>query len=276
MGFYSPYQLIQDAQRHKVEILPVDIRYSEWESTLATNNGAPAIRLGFQRIKGFRQTTALRIIQARQKKLITSIQDITTRGRLDRSDLSKLTEGGAFKQISGNRYQTHWHAQGVVPNSLLIDNISVKEAPFKINRIPSEADDLITDYKSLGLTLGRHPMALLREQGEPFTKCYKAHDLEIIKHGDMVKISGIVTSRQRPSSASGVIFLTLEDETNNINVIIWKHILERFRTAILQGQLLLIQGTLEREASVIHIIAKHVTNLSHHLENISLQSRDFH
>ena len=92
----------------------------------------------------------------------------------------------------------------------------------------------------------------------------------------MVKISGIVTSRQRPSSASGVIFLTLEDETNNINVIIWKHMLERFHAAILQGQLLLIQGTLERESSVIHIIAKHVTNLSHHLENISLQSRDFH
>ena len=276
MGFYSPYQLIQDAQRHKVEILPVDIRYSEWESTLANHKQAPAIRLGFQRIKGFRQTTAFRIIQARQKKLITSIQDITTRGRLDRSDLSKLTEGGAFKQISGNRYQTHWHAQGVVPDSLLIDNISVKEAPFTINRTPSEADDLITDYKSLGLTLGRHPMALLREQGEPFTKCYKAHDLEIIKHGGMVKISGIITSRQRPSSASGVIFLTLEDETNNINVIIWKHMLEGFHAAILQGQLLLIQGTLEREASVIHIIAKHVTNLSHHLENISLQSRDFH
>lgn len=276
MGFYSPYQLIQDAQRHKVEILPVDIRYSEWESTLANHKQAPAIRLGFQRIKGFRQATALRIIQARHEKIITSIQDITMRGRLDRGDLSKLTEGGAFKYISGNRYQTHWYTQGVLPDSLLIDNNSAKEVPFKINRIPSEADDLITDFKSLELTLGRHPMALLREQGDPFTKCYTAHDLEIIKHGSMVKISGIVTSRQRPSSASGVIFLTLEDETNNINVIIWKHMLERFHAAILQGQLLLIQGTLERESSVIHIIAKHVTNLSHHLENISLQSRDFH
>ena len=276
MGFYSPYQLIQDAQRHKIEILPVHIQYSDWESTLADHNKAPAIRLGFHRIKGFRQTTALRIIQARQQKIITNIQDIATRGNLDSGDLSKLTEGGAFKQISGHRYQTHWNAQGILPNSPLIDNISAKEVPFKIGRIPSEGDDLLADYKSLELTLGRHPMALLRDQGKPFTQCHTARNLESIRHGRMVEISGIVTSRQRPSSASGVIFLTLEDETNNINVIVWKHILERFRLAIVQGQLLLIKGILEREESVVHVIAKHVADLSHHLENFSLKSRDFH
>lgn len=276
MGFYSPYQLIQDAQRHKVEILPVDIQYSDWKSTLANHNKAPSIRLGFHRIKGFRQTTALRIIQARQQKIITNIQDIATRGNLDRGDLSKLTEGGAFKQISGHRYQTHWNAQGILPNSPLIDNISAKEVPFKIGQVPSEGDDLLADYKSLGLTLGRHPMALLRDQGEPFTQCHTAHNLESIRHSSMVEISGIVTSRQRPSSASGVIFLTLEDETNNINVIVWKYILERFRLAIVQGRLLLIKGILEREKSVVHVIAKHVTDLSHHLENFSLKSRDFH
>ena len=251
-------------------------KYSDWKSTLANHNKAPSIRLGFHRIKGFRQTTALRIIQARQQKIITNIQDIATRGNLDRGDLSKLTEGGAFKQISGHRYQTHWNAQGILPNSPLIDNISAKEVPFKIGQVPSEGDDLLADYKSLGLTLGRHPMALLRDQGEPFTQCHTAHNLESIRHSSMVEISGIVTSRQRPSSASGVIFLTLEDETNNINVIVWKYILERFRLAIVQGRLLLIKGILEREKSVVHVIAKHVTDLSHHLENFSLKSRDFH
>ena len=118
-------------------------------------------------------------------------------------------------------------------------------------------------------------MALLRDYGEPFDQCHTARDLETVRHGRMVQVSGIVTGRQRPGSASGVIFLTLEDETNNINVVIWKRIFERFRVAVVQGRLLLIKGIVEREASVIHVIAGHVTDLSRHLEHFSLRSRDF-
>ena len=275
MGFYSPSQLIQDAQRHQVEVLPVDILYSEWESTLTGHTNTPAIRLGFQRIKGLREETTLRIIQARKQKTIQSIQDISARAKLDRGDLSKLTEGGAFKQLSGHRYQTHWDVQGILSNTPLIDHVADKEKQYRVTRSPSEPDDLRADYTTLGLTLGRHPMALLRDYGEPFDQCHTARDLETIRHGRMVQVSGIVTGRQRPGSASGVIFLTLEDETNNINVVIWKRIFERFRVAVVQGRLLLIKGIVEREASVIHVIAGHVTDLSRHFEHFSLRSRDF-
>jgi error-prone DNA polymerase len=275
MGFYSPSQLIQDAQRHQVEVLPVDILYSEWESTLTGHTNTPAIRLGFQRIKGLRKDATLRIIQARKQKTIQSVQDISTRAKLDRGDLSKLTEGGAFKQLSGHRYQTHWDVQGILSNTPLIDHVADKEKQYRVTRSPSEPDDLRADYTTLGLTLGRHPMALLRDYGEPFDQCHTACDLETVRHGRMVQVSGIVTGRQRPGSASGVIFLTLEDETNNINVVIWKRIFERFRVAVVQGRLLLIKGIVEREASVIHVIAGHVTDLTHHLEHFSLRSRDF-
>tara|TARA_E500000331_G_scaffold356424_1_gene414739 strand:+ start:51 stop:3134 length:3084 start_codon:yes stop_codon:yes gene_type:complete len=276
MGFYSPSQLVQDAQRHQVEIFPVDILCSEWESTLTGHTNTPAIRLGFQRIKGFREETALRIIQARKQKPIQSIQDISTRAKLDRGDLSRLTEGGAFKQLSGHRYQTHWDVQGILPNTPLIDHVADNEEHYQVARSPSEPENLHADYTSLGLTLGRHPMALLRDYGKPFDQCHTARDLEAVRHGRMVQVSGIVTGRQRPGSASGVIFLTLEDETNNINVVIWTRILERFRAAVVQGRLLLVKGIVEREASVIHVIAGHITDLSHHLEHFSLRSRDFH
>ena len=159
---------------------------------------------------------------------------------------------------------------------------------------PEESDDLRADYISLGLTLGRHPMALLREQdqekeqeqgreqgrgknnsGGSFARCKTARQLTELNHGRFVQVSGIVTGRQRPSSASGVLFLTLEDETDNINVVIWTRVLETFRSAVVQGRLLKIKGVLERQGSVIHVIAGHVEDLSHHLEHFSLKSRDF-
>ncbi|MBT7372319.1 MAG: error-prone DNA polymerase, partial [Gammaproteobacteria bacterium] len=141
---------------------------------------------------------------------------------------------------------------------------------------PLESDDLRADYTSLGLTLGRHPMAMLREQPDsPFRPCKTATQLKELNHGRFVQVAGVVTGRQRPSSASGVLFLTLEDETDNVNVVVWTRVLETFRTAVVQGRLLKVKGVLEREASVIHIIAGHVEDLSHYLEHFSLKSRDF-
>lgn len=140
---------------------------------------------------------------------------------------------------------------------------------------PSESDDLRADYQSLRLTLGRHPMALLREAGEPFSKLKRACDLEPLNHGRFVQVAGIVTGRQRPSTATGVLFLTLEDETNNINVVVWSRIFEQYRAAVVQGRLLKIKGVLEREKSVLHVVAGHVEDLSSYLEHFSLKSRDF-
>jgi error-prone DNA polymerase len=290
MGFYSPSQLIQDARRHGIEIRPVDVHHSEWESTLEPAQGLrapeglsafptylpqPAIRLGLQRIKGLPEGTALRIIQARSVRPLMSIEDIAGRARLDRGDLSRLTEAGAFMSLSGHRYQTHWDVQGIIPDTPLLDHVADAEAPYQVSRAPEEADDLRADYGALGLTLGRHPMAMLREGGRPFDRCRTANELGGVRHGGFVQVAGIVTGRQRPSSASGVLFLTLEDETNNINVVIWTRVLERFRSAVVQGRLLLIKGVVEKEASVIHVIAGHVEDLSHYLEHLSTASRDF-
>lgn len=316
MGFYSPSQLVQDARRHDIEVRPVDILHSEWESILEKPmrfgeiaSSQPAVRLGLQRIKGFREDAALRIVHARGRQAIQSIEDIARRARLDKGDLARLTEGGAFKSLSGHRHQTHWQVSGLLPDSPLLNsqidheknNETDKNVETKIDSTvnhgfdkvaesqaqyvgetpvilpaPLESDDLRADYTSLGLTLGRHPMALLREQSDsPFERCKTASELEAINHGRFVQVAGIVTGRQRPSSASGVLFLTLEDETNNVNVVIWTRVLETFRSAVVQGRLLKIKGVLEREASVIHVIAGHVEDLSHYLEHFSLRSRDF-
>ncbi|HIG43629.1 MAG TPA: error-prone DNA polymerase [Gammaproteobacteria bacterium] len=295
MGFYSPSQLVQDARRHNIEIRPVDVFTSQWESTLelpslSSRTGPghysqPAIRLGFQRIKGFGEDAANRIIQVRSsqsrpfKKAFT-LQDFARGARLDRGDLDRLTEGGAFRSLSGHCYQTHWEAKGIMTAESdatssgfpALDNVAEKEQVYLPP--PLESDDLRADYTSLGLTLGRHPMAMLRESA-PFNRFTKASDLEQLNHGRFVQVAGIVTGRQRPSSASGVIFLTLEDETNNINVVIWTRVLETYRAAVVQGRLLKIKGVMERQESVIHVIAGHVEDLSHYLEHFSLQSRDF-
>ncbi|MFT4852745.1 MAG: error-prone DNA polymerase [Candidatus Azotimanducaceae bacterium] len=288
MGFYSPSQLVQDARRHNVEIRPVDILCSDWESTLETpsmedNRPAPrqpAIRLGLQRIKGLRTEAAFRIVHARSQQDITDLEDITRRARLDRGDLSRLTEGGAFKRLTGHRYQAHWQARGILPATALDQNqigtpSMVADTPGVYLAPPAESDDLRADYQSLGLTLGRHPMRMLRERGKPFSQCRSGAELASLKHGRFVQIAGIVTGRQRPSTASGVLFLTLEDDTDNINVVVWTRILEQYRTAITQGRLLKIKGVVERQANIIHVIAGHVEDLSQHLEHFTLQSRDF-
>jgi len=287
MGFYSPSQLVQDARRHHIEIRPVDIFTSEWESILETHadiyysnsSEQPAIRLGFQRIKGLKKSTALKIIAIRNTSAITNLQSLARLARLDQGDLDRLTEGGAFRTLSGHRYQTHWDNKAITTLSSAsqdfpaLDHVAEKESVYLSP--PAETDDLRADYRSLGLTLGRHPMAILRES-KPFSQFKSADELTLLNHGRFVQVAGIVTGRQRPSSASGVIFLTLEDETNNINIVIWTRVLETFRAAVVQGRLLKIKGIMERKGSVIHVIAGHVEDMSHYLEQISLKSRDFH
>lgn len=330
MGFYSPSQLVQDARRHDIEIRPVDVLYSAWESTLEKptyRNGQltsqqPALRLGMNRIKGMREDAAQRIVLARERRTFKDVPDLSRRSRLDRGELARLTEGGALKTLSGHRHETHWQAQGLLPEAPLFpvndgaqgtgaktgpgdgrntgDGRSADagkgtgtDAPNQgdpIRRVaepsqgygervelpaPSENDDLRADYSSLGLTLGRHPMAILRDSGGPFRHCRKADDLPNLRHGCFIQVAGIVTGRQRPGSASGVIFLTLEDETNNINVVIWTSVLEKYRSAVVQGRLLRIKGVMERQESVIHVIAGHVEDLSQYLNHFSLKSRDF-
>lgn len=292
MGFYSPSQLLQDASRHDIEVRPVDILCSQWQSTLQKPARTeqvvaqqPALRLGFGRIKGFNENAANRIVNARAEQPFRDLQDVARRAKLNRGEMAKLTEGGAFRSTSGNRYRTHWEVEGILPPSPLLEQCAEATSPayssshkHREERVvlptPSEEDDLRADYTSLGLTLGRHPMAILRQM-EPFRSCKTAQQLQRLHHGRFVQVAGIVTGRQRPSSATGVLFLTLEDETNNVNVVIWQRILERFRAAVVQGRLLKIKGIMERQESVIHVIAGQVEDCSRYLAQFALKSRDF-
>ncbi len=252
----------------------------------------PALRLGFGRIKGFNENAANRIVNARAEQRFRDLEDVARLAKLNRSEMSKLTEAGAFRSTTGNRYRTHWEVEGILPPSPLLEQCAEPSSPgysssrepsdaprdLSTERVvlptPSERDDLRADYTSLGLTLGRHPMAMLRDM-EPFASCTTAEQLQQLKHGRFVQVAGIVTGRQRPSSAAGVLFLTLEDETNNVNVVIWERIQERFRAAVIQGRLLKIKGIMEREESLIHVIAGQVEDCSRYLAQFSLKSRDF-
>ncbi len=302
MGFYSPSQLIQDAERHGIEVRPVDVRYSTWDHQLEPTEGADpdallypcehpqaALRLGLRLVKGFNEAAAQRIETARP---CNNPDELARRANLNRREASVLARAGALEGISGHRYQAHWDVAGINDPAKLWQVADVAE-PYATEvtlDAPSEGQDMMADYRYLGLTLGRHPMALLRGH-KAFSGCRSAQDLQGYRHGQFVRVAGVVTGRQRPNTASGVIFVTLEDETGNANIVVWTSILERYRAALLQGKLLKIKGVVEREGEVIHVVAGKVSDhtplltgleqdLDEHVEKEAGQmpfgSRDFH
>ena len=295
MGFYSPSQLIQDAQRHHIEVRPLDVGISQWDHTLEspTSTAAqPALRLGLRMIKGLSLDAADRIMQA-QPQGFRSAQELARMATLDDQQLGFLARSGALYQLAGHRHQAHWDVTGIAAPLPLersqtdgrsCDLAMTAKDPGQQDTIslhaPSVTEDMFNDYRYTGLTLGPHPMTLLREHPE-LRGFRRAVDLEECRTGQMIRIAGVVTGRQRPGTASGVVFLTLEDETGNTNMVIWASVMERFRAVLLQGQLLKFKGVVEREGRVIHVVAGHVENASHLLEDsVSAQqtfkSRDFH
>ncbi len=289
MGFYTPSQLIQDIRRHHVEVRAVDVRCSDWDHHLETSSSTsqqntltptpstpypqPAIRLGLRLIKGLSFQGGQRLIMARQQAPFESVADLKARAHLNQKDMEALAHANALSGLCGHRHQAHWEALSPDQNSPLIQHQHLRETKVQLPP-PSEGKDTSADYQSLGLTLGRHPLAILRTH--PKLKGCKTHQqLYSLTHKRFVRIAGIVTGRQRPGSASGALFLTLEDETGNSNVIIWKDLLEREKATILQSRLLLIKGVIEREESVLHIIAGALEDLTPLLGLLSTQSRDF-
>ena len=295
MGFYSPSQLIQDAQRHKIEVRPLDVGISQWDHTLESPSSAaaqPALRLGLRMIKGLSLEAAERIMQAQQQGF-RNAQELAHLASLDDQQLGFLARSGALYKLAGHRHQAHWDVTGIVAplplersptggkscHSAMMVKDPAQQDTVSLHA-PSVTEDMFNDYRYTGLTLGPHPMTLLREHPE-LRGFRRAVDLEECRTGQMIRIAGVVTGRQRPGTASGVVFLTLEDETGNTNMVIWASVMERFRAVLLQGQLLKFKGVVEREGRVIHVVAGHVENASHLLEDsVSAQqtfkSRDFH
>lgn len=282
MGFYAPAQLVQDALRHGIEVRPADVMHSDWDHTLEDSHRyklgmQPALRIGLRQISGLTREAGKRIQRSRQQQPFRSLQDICYRAALDQRDRQALAAGNALVSLSGHRRQSHWDILGIEEARPLFATEGTQPLRDGVALdAPSEPETLLADYNSLGLTLGRHPLALLRHL-EPFRHCQTARHLRSMETGRHACVAGLVTTRQRPATASGVMFMTLEDETGNINVVLWKQLQEKFRRAILSGHLLLVRGNLEKTAEgITHLIASQVEDVTSALAGLKVQSRNFH
>jgi len=275
MGFYAPAQLVRDARAHGVEVRPVDIAASDWDSTLERRaDGEVALRLGFSLVKGLSQAGALRVVAARADAPFANTQDLALRAALERRDLGALAAAGALGELAGHRHRAVWSVAGVEPPLPLLRGTEIAEG-IPLLRAPSEAQDIIADYRSVGLTLGRHPLALLRERFAR-ERISSAAELGSLAGGTPVRTAGLVITRQRPMSASGVTFVTLEDETGHVNLIVWLQVAERQRRALIEARLLEVHGRLQREGDVLHVVVQGMRDRSALLGALQSRSRDFH
>ncbi len=270
MGFYSPSQLVQDARRHGVHVLPVDVQASAVEAGLETG----AVRLGLQGIAGLSQAGAEAIVARRPAGGYTSLAALVACTGLGQHDLDALAAAGALKALAGHRRQAAWAAAGAAVQLDLLAGAAPCEA-LPALAAPSEAEDIVADYASLGLTLGRHPLRLLRERLAA-RRFVAARCLAERPDRAFVRLAGIVTCRQRPGTASGVVFVTLEDETGLANIVVYSRLADRQRRELLGARLLGVFGQIRREGEVAHLIAGRLVDLSAWLGSLETVSRDFH
>jgi error-prone DNA polymerase len=281
MGFYSPSQLIQDARRHEVTVLPIDVNQSDWDHQLLDSRRSlqsqPPLRLGLRLVKGLSREGAQRVIEARQQAPFRQISNLRQRARLDRRDMEALADADALASLSGHRHQSQWQIMALEQPKPLLRDEQHQSADYFDDAVqlpaPAIAEEVLSDYRATGLTLRAHPMSLLRER-YPFNRCKRHADLEELGNNRFVRIAGLVTCRQRPGSASGVLFLTLEDETGNSNIVVWQRTQQQFRQVLMTAQLLLVKGTVETKDKVTHIIAGSLYNYTHELQALQVQSRD--
>jgi error-prone DNA polymerase len=242
MGFYAPAQLVRDAREHGVKVRPVDVMHSQWECHLEGEGEAPALRLGLNRVKGLPRAAAERVVTVVRESTdaITRLNQLLHRARLDRRAVDALADAGALAALAGHRHKARWTAAGVEEAMPLFGEQAVAEAEPML-RAPREGEDIVADYSRIGLTLGRHPLALLRERLAA-AGVMPADDLWQQPADSPVVIAGLVINRQRPGSAAGVTFMTLEDETGIVNLICWRKIAEQYRKTVLNARLLLVVG----------------------------------
>jgi len=275
MGFYSPAHLVRDAREHGVTVHPVDVRRSAWDCTLEGDAaGQPALRLGMCMVRGLSNAGGQRLTEARSAALFRDVPDLARRAALNRRDLRALAEAGALKGLAGHRREAWWQVLGVEPGLPVFgDGVTIHEDAPGLSP-PTEGEDLLHDYNSVGLTLDRHPMALLRGHMQQ-RRFRTAAELQRQQGKRLVRTAGIVVTRQRPGSAKGVTFLTLEDETGMVNVVVWPALAERFRSAVVGARLLGVTGVWERRDRVCHLIAGRLEDHSHLLGRLKTVSRDF-
>ena len=286
MGFYAASQLVQDVQRHGVTVLPVDVNHSALDCTLVFAGGdgdAPALQLGLCLVKGLSAEGARRLSEAREGGPFRCVQTLVERTGIDRGDRESLAAADALRGLASDRHRAFWDVAGYEEKLPLFAAAAVEpEAAWPgagaqvalLLPKPSESQDIIADYNSVGLTLRRHPLALFREHLQGF-QVRTADSLALLSNGAQVKVAGIVTSRQRPQTASGVTFVTLEDETGFLNLVVWPALSARQPRMVREARLLGVAGTLQISEGVVHVIASELVDLSGWLAQMSLRSRDF-
>ena len=274
MGFYSASQLVQDLRRHGVEVRKADVMRSGWDCSLERDSeGEAVLRLGLRMIKGLSESAAEKLVKKRGEAAFSSTEDLSLRAGLNRGELAALAAAGALESLEGHRHMARWAVAGIEQPLPLCPGTRVNEAIPMLRR-PSEGQDIVADYRSLGLTLGRHPLALLRHL---FAKhrYVRACDLCELQNGAPVKVAGLVITKQRPGTASGVTFVTLEDETGCINLVVWKNLADAQRKVLLGARLMGVEGKLQIEDSVIHVVSNRMIDHSALLGNLMVKSRDF-
>jgi error-prone DNA polymerase len=290
MGFYSPSTILQDAQKHGAIVLPIAVDASDWDCTLerlsSCSNAEVAIRLGLRQVKGLGEATGRRIEAARKERAFESVEDLTARAALDKGDLEALAEAGALEPFVACRKEAIWKVHAP-PAEVLFEGVTVNEPspglpPF------TRAEQLTLDYARTGLSVKDHPMRLARASlraysgDTPETPGHIKSASEIAKLAQRTRVSaaGLVICRQRPGTASGVVFVTMEDETGFINLIVYSRIFDEFRHVATTSSFLLAHGLIEREGEVVYIVVQRleklvVRALGTTIEHVSM-SRDFH
>jgi error-prone DNA polymerase len=308
LGFYGPSQLVQDAQRHGVEVRATDVSHSDWDCTLEqwgsdpdsgqqlarsakppTKSGSdpqcgralakqPAVRLGLRLVSGLRHDVGERIAAERALAPFTSTQELALRCNLNELDLKALASADALLSLSGHRRQQVWDASALKPAPALLQGVPIDEDELLLPAA-EEGEEVVFDYAALGLSLRSHPLALMRAELVK-KRLLTAAQMSTMPHGRLVRACGLVTMRQRPQTAKGVIFITLEDETGSVNVIVWKSVRERFRQEVYRSRLLAVYGVWQRDeesgGNVRHVIAKRLVDMTAQLGALSTTSRDFH
>ncbi|WP_240732401.1 MULTISPECIES: error-prone DNA polymerase [Dyella] len=277
MGFYAPSQIVQDLQRHRIQVRPVDVRHSDWDCTLEPDprsHGGWCMRLGLRQVRGFSEDVATRISTARRQRGFDDIVDLCARAQLDRRHQALLADADALRGLAGHRYRAQWAIAGVEPQLPLFGHASPTEEAIVLPP-PSQAESVLADYARTGLTLGPHPLRLLRSRLRA-RRYLDSGQLQQRPHASQVRAVGLVTQRQRPQTASGVTFITLEDEYGNINVVVWAQVAERQRRPYLEARLMGVEGQWENVDGVAHLIAHRLVDLSGLLGDLDARSRDFH
>ena len=294
LGFYTPSQLVQDAQRQGVEVRPVDVTASDWDCTLEPAGAAreahepvtgegntlqPAVRLGLRQVAGLGEAAGRRIAAARALRF-ESVDDLALRASLDRGDMGALAAADALSSLAGHRRQQVWAATATRRAPGLLREAPIHEDPLQLP-LASEGEDIVFDHASTGLTLRRHPLALLRARLDA-QGWHSAQRLQTLVDGQHARACGLVTMRQRPGTAKGTLFISLEDETGTVNVIVWPALVEAQRDVLLRARLLAVEGVWQRDAAsggrVRHLVLRRSEDLTPWLGRLAQEgrSRDFH